>query len=198
MAYAVEGSLLEVCDCNVMCPCWVGEDPDYGICQGLLVWNIKKGNVDATDISGHTLAALCHIPGNILKGDWSVRLYVDQQASAAQKDAILNVWSGKLGGPIADMAKLIGKIESVEQVPISFDIVGSGGSVKIGASIEAALEGFKGATGSMTALHDTIFTTVPGSPAYPAKASYYRASVPGFSIDLKGRNAVSGSFRFTG
>lgn len=28
MAYDLEGSLLEFCDCNAICPCWIGEDPD--------------------------------------------------------------------------------------------------------------------------------------------------------------------------
>lgn len=27
MAYQLEGSLLEFCDCNAICPCWIGEDP---------------------------------------------------------------------------------------------------------------------------------------------------------------------------
>ena len=40
--------------------------------------------------------------------------------------------------------------------------------------------------------------TIPGSPAYVGKASIYRVNVPGFQIDLKGHNAVSGSFRFVG
>ena len=31
MAYKLEGSLLEVCNCEVLCPCWVGVDPDNGI-----------------------------------------------------------------------------------------------------------------------------------------------------------------------
>jgi len=28
MSYKLEGSILEVCDCNVLCPCWVGETLD--------------------------------------------------------------------------------------------------------------------------------------------------------------------------
>ena len=28
MGYRLEGDLLEVCDCKVLCPCWIGEDPD--------------------------------------------------------------------------------------------------------------------------------------------------------------------------
>ena len=27
MAYNFDGALLEVCTCNILCPCWVGEDP---------------------------------------------------------------------------------------------------------------------------------------------------------------------------
>ena len=33
MAYTLEGRILEVCDCNVLCPCWIGEDPDNGTCD---------------------------------------------------------------------------------------------------------------------------------------------------------------------
>jgi hypothetical protein len=197
MGYKVEGRLLEVCNCNVLCPCWVGEDPDNGYCDGLLGWHVDKGNIEGVDVSGRTIVILGHIPGNILKGNWSVRIYIDQGATEQQKEALLNVWSGKLGGPIADMAKLVGEIVSVEKVPITFDIKGASGTIKVGDSIGAELAPFKGATGKESAIHDTIFTTIPGSPAYVGKASYYKVKVPGFNIDLKGHNAVSGSFHFS-
>jgi hypothetical protein len=196
MAYEVEGRLLEVCTCNVLCPCWVGGDPDMGYCDGLLGWHVDKGKVEGVDVAGRTLVMLCHIPGNILKGNWKVRVYVDKDATEEQKNALLNVWSGKLGGPIADMAGLVGEIVSVEQVPITFEVQGVNGTIKVGDGIEAALAPFKGATGKETAIHDTIFTTIPGSPAYVGKASHYKAKAPGFDVDLRDHNAVSGSFRF--
>lgn len=31
MPYELDGDLLEVCTCKILCPCWVGEDPDGGI-----------------------------------------------------------------------------------------------------------------------------------------------------------------------
>ncbi len=68
MAYELEGRLLEVCTCNVICPCWVGEDPDGGTCEGVLAWHIDNGTINGLDVSGLTLALLAHIPGNILKG----------------------------------------------------------------------------------------------------------------------------------
>ena len=197
MAYQLEGRLLEVCTCRILCPCWVGEDPDFGTCDGVLGWHVDKGNVDGTDVAGHSLIVLAHIPGNILKGNWKVRVYVDDQATPQQKDALLNVWTGKLGGPVADLAKLVGEVVAVEQVPITFDVQGMNGTLKVGQAIEAHLAPFVGATGQPTAMLDTIFTTIPGSPAYVGKASSYKANAPGFSIDLRGHNAVSGSFRFS-
>ena len=38
MAYRLEGSILEVCTCSAICPCWVGQDPDGG------VWVADSGN----------------------------------------------------------------------------------------------------------------------------------------------------------
>ena len=196
MSYQLEGRLLEVCTCNVLCPCWVGEDPDGGTCDGLLTWHVDKGKINAVDVSGRTIAVLAHIPGNILKGNWRARVYVDHEATPEQKDAMLSVWTGQLGGPLADLAGLISEVIAVEQVPITFEVKGVDGVIKIGSSVEAALKPFQGATGENTAMHDTIFTTIPGSPAYVGKASHYKANTPEFQIDLTGHNAVSGSFKF--
>jgi hypothetical protein len=162
----------------------------------LLSWHIEEGSVDGVDVSGRTIAALGHIPGNILKGNWTVRLYVDEQATPQQKEALLSVWTGKKGGPVADLAKLIGKVESIEQVPITFAAEGVKGSIKIGSVVEASLQPFTDASGRPTAIHDSIFSTIPGSPAYVGRASTYKVNAPGFKIDLQNHSAVSGSFRF--
>jgi hypothetical protein len=200
MGYQVQGRLLEVCTCNILCPCWVGEDPDGGTCDGCLAWRIDAGTINGVDVSGRTIVAMVHIPGNILKGNWKAVLYVGDDATPQQQEAMLNVWSGKLGGPIADMAKLIGEVIAVERAPITFDVQGVKGTLKIGSGIEAELQPFMGATGKPTTLQDSIFTTIPGSPAYVGKASKYTVNLPqhGFKIDLSDHNAVQGSFRFEG
>ena len=200
MAYQLEGRLLEACTCNILCPCWVGEDPDQGICEGVLAWCVDKGTINNVDVSGLTLAVMAHIPGNVLKGNWRVVVYVDAKATAQQKEALLNVWTGKLGGPVADLAQLIGEVAGVEQVPITFKVEGGKGTLQIGQAIQAEMAPLQGATGQSTTLHDTAFTSIPGSPAYVSKASTYRVNLPnyGFNINLQNHNAIQGSFRFQG
>ena len=49
MGYDVKGQLLEVCTCKILCPCWVGEDPDFGTCDGVLAWHYDEGQVNGVD-----------------------------------------------------------------------------------------------------------------------------------------------------
>jgi hypothetical protein len=198
MAYNLEGTLLEVCTCNVLCPCWIGEDPDGGVCDGIVGYHVDRGTVDGVDVSGRSFVLLAHIPGNVLKGNWRAVVYVDDKASSQQKEALLNAFTGKLGGPLADQAQLIGEVVAVESVPIDFRVEEGKGTLKIGSVVDAEMAPYTGPTGQVTTLNESIFSTIQGSPAYVAKASKYRANVPqlGFDINLSGHNAIQGSFRF--
>lgn len=199
MAYQLEGRLLEVCSCKILCPCWVGGDPDgNGTCQAIVAWHIDRGAINGVDVAGRTFVLLANIPGNVLKGNWRVLAIVDDQATPAQQEAILKVWTGQLGGPVADLAKLVGEVVGVEALPVIFTVEGGQGRVKIGALAEAEMTPLRGADNRPTTLNDSVFTTIPGAPAYVSQAAYYSSRVPALNIDLDlhGHNAVQGDFRF--
>jgi hypothetical protein len=200
MAYRLEGKLLEVCTCDVLCPCWVGAEPYGGTCDGTFSWHFDKGEIDGVDMSDLTIAILCHIPGNILKGNWSAVVFVDEKASPQQEKAILKVFTGKLGGPIAEFANLIGRVVAVKRVTITFEVEKGKGRLRIGSAVTTDIEPFQGATGRATTLHDTAFSSISGSPAYVVKAPVYKATSPvlGLDIDLHDHNAVQGTFLFEG
>jgi len=176
----------------------VGADPDGGTCDAAVGWHIDRGTIQDVDVSGLTIAISAHIPGNILKGNWRALVYVDDQATPAQQDALLSVWTGKLGGPIADLAALIGEVVGVERVPITFTVQQGKGTLIIGQTVEAELVPFTGPTGEATTLNESVFSTIPGSPAYVSRAEHYRSTVPalGHDLNLQNHNAVQGSFRF--
>lgn len=198
MAYHLEGRLLEVCNCRVLCPCWIGEDPDYGTCDTIVAWHIDKGTIDGVDVSGRTIAMLAHVPGNILQGNWKAAVYLDERVSQAQEDALLGVYTGQRGGPVADLAKLVGEVVSVEKVPIRFDVQGGRGTIVIGQAGYAELEPYRSASGATTTLTDTVFSTVPGAPVFVGKSPKYRAKNPklGIDLELSGHNALQSTFVF--
>jgi hypothetical protein len=195
--YYLEGRLLEVCDCGVLCPCWIGEDPDNGTCDSALAYGIDKGQIEGVDVSGLTFAVAAHIPGNVLKGGYTVVRYIDDRATDEQAAAILRAFGGELGGPLADGAALVGTVVAVKRARISFTVQGGRGELRIDDAVDIAMAPYTGPDGGVTTLHNSIFSTIPGSPAYVAKADHFTATVPevGWSIDLKGRNAIQGLFR---
>lgn len=198
MGYQLQGRLLEVCTCNTLCPCWVGEDPDGGTCDSALAYHFDAGSVDGVDVSGLTIALAVHIPGNVLHGNWRALVFIDEKASKAQEEAILKVYTGKAGGPLADFVKLIGEVIDVRRAPITFDVVKGKGTFSVGDTVHAELEPFKGPSGATTTLTESIFSTVPGSPAYVGKASTYTQKSPELkqNISLQGHNAILSDFRF--
>lgn len=200
MAYTLEGSILEVCDCNVLCPCWISEDPDNGTCDAIIAYHIDRGSIDGVDVSGLTMAMLAHIPGNVLDGNFRAVAYLDDKASQTQIDALLAAFGGRLGGPLEDMAKLVGETVAVVPASIDFRVEEGRGTLKIGDEAEAVMEPYRGPTGEITTLNGSIFSTIPGSPAYVSKASRYRVrnAALELDIDLEGHNAIQGSFRFEG
>ncbi len=200
MAYQLEGRLLEVCNCRVLCPCWIGEDADFGTCDTIIAWHFDKGTIEGVDVTGLTLAAVAHVPGNILEGNWRVAIFVDERASTQQEDALLKVYTGKAGGPVADLAALIGEVVSVERAPITFAVQGGKGTLKIASDYYAELEPYVSAAGKTTTLADTVFSTVPGAPVFVGKAPVYRSKNAKLNIDLniKDHNALQSTFMFQG
>jgi hypothetical protein len=198
MAYTLEGRMLEVCTCKAICPCWVGEDPDNGKCDGTMAWHFEKGSIDGVDVAGLTIGMLAHIPGNVLKGNFRAIVFVDDRATPEQEKALLSVYTGKQGGPVADLAALIGEVVAVERVPIKFDVHKGKGHYSLGNTVEVDLEPFLSANGHPTTLVDAVFSNIPGSPAYVGKAAMYKADAPklGMKINLTGHNSVQGAFRF--
>lgn len=201
VAYSLEGMLLEVCNCNVLCPCWIGEDPDPGTCDAINTYHVERGNINGVDVSGHTVSFLVHIPGNVLAGNWKVGIVIDDGCSDEQQDALLAAFGGKLGGPLADVNSLVGEVLGVERAPISIKMNEGAGMLTVGSYGEANMEPYRGPTGVVTTLNESIFTTIPGAPAWVSKASKYVRHGAHFGladVDLSGHNAIQGSFRFEG
>ena len=195
--YQFEGSLLEACNCDVLCPCWIGEDPDNGTCQSVVAYHFDKGAIRGVDVGGLTLASVVFIPGNILAGNWKQMLFVDDRATDEQMQAIVDAFTGKLGGPLADLAQLVGERVEIVRSPINHEVVEGRGTLSVGdGQVVATMEPYRGPDGSITTLQNSIFSTVPGSPAWVGKAERFAVNLPqhGWTYEFEGRNAIQSNW----
>ncbi len=85
---------------------------------------------------------------------------------------------------------------AARRAKLSFEVREGRGRLVMGEGTLAEMEPYRGPTGQPTRLIESIFSTIPGSPAYVAKALRFRMVEPeiGINLDLAGHNAIQGHF----
>ena len=138
MAWNLEGSYFENCNCNWPCPCTFSMDAgaDNERCQVPLVFHIESGEVDGVDVSGLGVALLVDSPQVMTDGNWRVGLIIDSAASEEQADKLGTVMGGQLVGPPQALAPLLGEMLGVERASFEWDEDGLEHRVRIGDSIQ--------------------------------------------------------------
>ena len=91
--WRIAGSYYESCNCQAVCPCRrvngrPGGRSTYGICYGLLSWEILAGDFDGVDLSGRKVAMAVMYDNDEAGSPWRVVLYVDEGTSAAAETAL--------------------------------------------------------------------------------------------------------------
>jgi hypothetical protein len=142
MAWKLEGSYVETCSCDLICPCNATFDhgATYDYCRVVLVFNIREGEIEGTDVGGLKVAAIADTPKVMTDGNWRLGVFVDETASDEQADKLVAVFTGQLGGPMAGLAPLVGEVLGIERVPIEVVDDGVRHSVRIGNDIDFEIE----------------------------------------------------------
>jgi hypothetical protein len=196
--YDIEGTLLEACSCKVLCPCWIGEDPDGGSCSAINAYHFDRGTIAGIDVTGLNCVRVVLIPGNVLTpNSWTQVMFVDDSASDEQVQAIVDMFEGRLGGPLADLAGFVRETLAVERARISHEIRDGAGVLKVDEVVSSTMRPFRGPDGTTTTLRDSLFSTVPGSPAYVAVAETHEVSLPQYGMEwsFDHRNAIQADWK---
>jgi hypothetical protein len=162
MAYTIKGTYAGVCNCRLLCPCPMDGLPTGpgDECQGVLIFDVREGNLDSTDVSGVPFALYNHFPSNLSSGNWKVGIVVDEGASDEQAQAIERIVSGQEGGPFADFGPLIGEYVGMQRgrVNLSNSDSPSGSVAGIG---DFGTEFLTGPDGGPTTVSNAMFGFAP-------------------------------------
>jgi hypothetical protein len=194
MSWKLEGSYFETCSCNVICPCTasfaLGATRDR--CRVTLVFNVNDGQVEGTDVSGLTVAAVADTPKVMSEGNWRLGVFIDAAASDDQAEKLGGVFSGALGGPMEALGPLVGENLGVERAPITVEQDGLRHSVRIGDAVDFAIEDvvpFGSQSGEPVRLVGVFHPA--GSELTVARAT--RSKIDAFGIQYDGDAAFSTS-----
>lgn len=194
MAWNIEGTYIETCSCELLCPCnaSLSNGATYDYCRVLLVFNITGGNVDGTDVGGTKVAAIAETPKVMTDGNWRLGVFIDVAASDDQAEKLMAVFGGQLGGPMEALGPLVGENLGIERAPIEVREDGLHHSVRIGDSVDFEIEDivpFGVETGQPVRFSGMFHPA--GSELTIAKA--LRSRINAFGIEYEGKSALSTS-----
>jgi len=101
--WALSGTYLEACNCEVICPCRrIGGRPGgrstYGICMGALSWAIAQGRAGELDLGGLRVVLVSRYDDDEPGSPWDFILFLDESGDAAQREALTAIFLGQAGG----------------------------------------------------------------------------------------------------
>ncbi|MGO9753987.1 MAG: DUF1326 domain-containing protein [Solirubrobacteraceae bacterium] len=194
MSWKLDGSYFETCSCDVVCPCSasLALGATHARCRVTLVFNVKDGEVEGTDVSGLTVAAVADTPKVMSEGNWRLGVFIDAAASDEQAAKLGAVFSGALGGPMEALGPLVGENLGVERAPIEVRESGLRHAIRIGQAVDFEIEDivpFGVQTGEPVRLTGIFHPA--GSELTVAHAT--RSKIDAFGIQYEGNAAFSKS-----
>ncbi len=102
-SWAISGTYLESCNCEVICPCRridgkLGGRSTYGECMGALSWLVTKGHAGEVDLAGLGAVLLIRYSDDEPGSPWTFVVFVDERGDDRQREALAEILTGQLGG----------------------------------------------------------------------------------------------------
>ena len=130
--WRLKGDWIKNCNCAFGCPCDFNPRPPNGDCKGLVGMHIIDGHFGDVRLDGLNFCATVDFPGPLHEGNLTSLFLIDERADARQRQAILQLTSGKEGLPWAVFASLTAKL--LDPVFARFEVRANGLSSRVSAA----------------------------------------------------------------
>ena len=146
--WVIKGELILNCNCTVFCPCVLSlgkHAPTEGYCQAWSGVRIDTGHYGDTDLSGLNVGLLLEIPGLMARGNWKAAAFIDDRASDAAYDALVNIFTGAARGTTGLFGMLVSEFLGAERAPVSYETEGKTRRLMVGKKIQGEVVPVRGA-----------------------------------------------------
>ena len=108
--WEIEGSILVNCNCSYGCPCQFDALPTHGHCRAFGAIGIEKGHFGDVSLDGQRLAFVFIWPGAVHEGHGQCQAILDERSDPRQREALLQLLSGRDSEPGATMFNVYASI----------------------------------------------------------------------------------------
>ncbi len=114
------------CNCTHGCPCQFNAPATHGFCEAIANIDIMEGYFNDTKLDGVKFVGIFKWPGQIVDGNGKAQIIIDQKATQAQREAVLNIVSGQSSAPgstiFAVFASTLSEVKEPIYAPITMSI----------------------------------------------------------------------------
>jgi hypothetical protein len=166
----------------------------HGICVGAMAWLVEDGHVSEVDVSGLATALILRYDDDERGSPWTIGLHVDSAGEEEQRQALADVFLGKLGGPHVGLLPWVRKarhLVSVRPSRIELTPDGDGYTLRVGEAVRLrAAEPFPG--------DDEVRCGIPGyhQPGRELVAAELVVDDDPFDWELSGNCAFASRFAY--
>ncbi len=131
------------CNCDWGCPCQFSAPSTYGKCEAIVSGIIEEGYFNDTRLGGLNWVILVKWPGEIIEGNGTQQVIIDERADDDQREALRKILHGESTAPGAThffvynstMSKVLETLS--KPIDLSIDVEARTGSIKIPDMIES-------------------------------------------------------------
>jgi hypothetical protein len=146
--WRIQGTYLEVCNCDAICPCRridgkPGGRSTYGECMGALSWLITEGSVGDVDLATLGIVLVIWYSDDEPGSPWSWVLHIDERADPAQREALEDIFTGRLGGTPHQQFRWVFKSSNMLAIAasrIEIDHTPGRGRFRAGSHVNVSIE----------------------------------------------------------
>ena len=197
--WTLKGHLLGACNCDWGCPCSFDAPPTNYFCDGVYVWHIARGRFGKVRLDELSFGIIGHSPGPLHLGNVTWQPIVEERSDTAQREAILELLSGRKGGPWRIFAGVASKICDPIFTRISVRIDGLKSRARAGAVVDLALEPIRNpVTGKVEELRLVKPTGFTSKWADLGRSKTMHVTSPELAYDHSGKYAEFSEFSYAG
>lgn len=200
LPWELSGTSLESCNCEAICPCRrIGGHPGgrstTGLCQGALSWAIDQGRAGDVDLSGFGVVMAIRYHDDEPGSPWSFFLYLDQRGDERQREALTEIFLGRLGGtPLKQFpwAWKPSDLLGVRTVPIEMDHTPGRGWFRAGDRVTLRIR-------ERVPGQETVTCVIPGhhQPGYELYADTLAVEDGPLEFEFSGRCGFESQFAYS-
>lgn len=195
----MKGDALAACSCDWGCPCNFNVPPSKGWCDGGYVFHVLEGSYNDTGLAGRTIGYFFHSPAAIHLGNLTTYVIIDDEATEAQRDAIMQILGGQLGGPFAALAALNEQVIGPDVVPVQWNFDGANTYAVLGDRVEVRLAAIKNSvTGESSGFTLKMTAGLLADEAELMANSTLKISHPDLNYDHSGQYGETFHFDYSG